>query len=192
MPVAITRDEPSSEAAAQFTSEISNPELKGKGIEGGATFSVTGSEAGCNTEELKGTAAGAAFEEFEITPIHTECTAFGFASPKITGFGHYGETEPCSYRLKAEGTLDLVCPAGRDVTIEVGTTCIVHIPAQNNLGTITYTTEVREGKHDLKLDLDLTGITVTHTDLNFLCPFAGSGEVANATLEGQWTLWGEQ
>lgn len=150
---------------------------------GNTKFTLTGQEVSCNQDILSGTAPGGSFTELKMTAVYNECTGIGF-SAKIMGFGQYGEENPCYWQFHANGTLDLVCPSG-DATIVAGT-CIVHIPGQTGLSTVTYTTGSVGGVNDLTYDLNITAITVTHTD-GFLCPFSGSGEVSAAAWHGQTT-----
>ena len=181
----------SSHTPATFSSEQSSTTIRAVHDAGTSltVFSVTGQTVTCETEEYHGSVSGTSVESVTITPVYTGCTAFGFVSAKITGFGHYGESEKCDFVLKASGALDLSCPAGKEMTIDAGT-CTVHVPAQSNLGTVTFTAGTREGKADLTLDINLTGITVSHTD-GFGCPFSGSGEVPNASLTTKATAWGQ-
>jgi len=182
---------------ARFTTEQELTTIRGVHDPGTAetTISITGSTVHCEIEEFHVETVGKSFESIGLVPTYTQCQAFGLMNGKITGFGHYGEAVEgagpyCFYSLKASGKIDLVCPAGKEVTIEVGTVCIAHLPSQANLGTIQYTTGLKDGKHDLTIDVNLTAITVTHTD-GLGCPFAGSGEVSNATMTGKWTFWGQ-
>jgi len=113
----------------------------------------------------------------------------------VTGFGDWGEeaSKQCDFLIRAEGTADLECPAGADVTVEAAT-CTVHMGSQTKLSTIKFTTGlidwgVPDGKkHDLTLDLHITKIKANHTD-GFLCPLTGSGESEAAELNGEITVW---
>jgi len=67
----------------------------------------------------------------------------------------------------------------------------MHVPSQSNLGTISYSTTTWKTKHALRLTINVSGLTATYTDLNFLCPLPGSGETSNATLTGEAEVWGE-
>jgi hypothetical protein len=157
------------------------------------TLTARGLTLACSIEKYHGHVVGTSVESVTATPTFTECVAFGFVGAKITGLGHYPEAEGagpyCDFSFGANGSLALVCPEGKDVTINGGT-CIMHIPAQTGLGTISYTTSTWESKHALTLDINVTGITASYTD-GFACPFNGSGENAEATVVGKATVWGE-
>jgi len=135
---------------------------------GGLVFTVTGQKVTCNNAVFTATNAPASFESIGVAATYHECTGAGVPA-KVTGFGQYGETDTCEFVLWTDGTADLECEGTADVTIDAGP-CVVHVPEQTNLGTITYTTGVVSGKHDLTLDINIKEITSTHTD-GFLCPF---------------------
>jgi hypothetical protein len=187
----------SAHVPGRFTLEQDTTTVTGVGVEGGSTFTVTGNTVTCSTEEFHGHVSTPANDtsatSITITPTYTGCTAFGFVGAKVTGFGHYGEAERCDYTFTAEKKVDLRCPAGRDVTIDAGT-CIVHVPAQNELSFFTPTTDTKEvvgiRKHDLRIHIEVSDITVTHTD-GFACPLPSGGESATASLVGKATAWGE-
>jgi hypothetical protein len=150
-------------------------------------LAVTGNQITCNVATEVGTVTGTSVETITLSPVYEECTAFGFLGAKITGFGNFPEVEGagpyCDYKIRASGTTDIDCPAGKDVTVDVGSACIIHIPPQTNLGTMVHTTSVELGKHAVTPHVNFPKLTVTHTDLNFLCPFSGSGEVSNASVQ---------
>jgi hypothetical protein len=148
---------------------------------GNVKFTVTGREVICGDVAYIGTAPAASFSSITVTPSYAEC-GFGPLSATIDGFGA-GE---CDFVLRSTGTSDLVCAAGKEVTVTAAS-CITHIPPQNNLKTITYDTGTApSGKKDLTLTINITKIKETHTD-GFLCPLEGSGTTETAVLEGTVT-----
>ena len=159
-------------------------------------FTVTGLETFCETVSFHGVGPAAVSSENQtITPTYTNCKAesiIGTVEVKVTGFGHYGEADKgCDYRLRADEKADLVCETGKEVTVDAGT-CVIHIPPQVGLGTITYTTGLRTGNvHDLTVHIDLTSITTNHTD-PIGCPLPSGGESATGTLVGTTTVWAEK
>jgi hypothetical protein len=184
----------SAHVPARFTSEQAVTTARGANDAGTpTTFKVTGQEVSCTNEEYHFTAVGTSLESVKSKAVYTECTAFGFVNAKITGFGHYPAVEGagpyCEYLLTANGTVHLVCPAGKDLTVEAST-CTVHVPAQEGLGTVQFTTGTWEGKHAVTLDVNVGSITATATD-GFACPLTGSGDVTNCTIIGKTLVWGE-
>jgi hypothetical protein len=180
---------------ARFTSEQNVTTLRGVHDPGtsSTTFTVTGNNVTCNTEEFHGTQVGVQVEDWTLLLIWRECTAFGFVGAKVTGLGLYPEVEGegpfCHITIHSSGFFSIICALGKDITIDAGT-CIAHVPAQSIAGTIEFTTGTRNVKHDLTLDVNLSGITTTHTD-GFACPLPSGGESSTATLVGKWTLWGQ-
>ena len=152
--------------------------------EGNVKFTVTGQEVFCENAHYTGTAPANAFTTLTVTPEYSGCfaeTAIGKLNANVVGFGAGG----CDFLLHSTGTADLVCAAGKDVTVNANP-CVVHIPAQNGLGTIEYDTKEAGGIKDLTLTINIQNITATHTD-GFLCPFGSSGESTGAVLEGNIT-----
>jgi len=173
-----------STASANITEFTSTP---GAGIEskkdGIQKFTVTNQEVSCEIAEYNGEAPSEVFTELTVTPTYGECkTGLGIAAT-ITGFGA-GE---CDLVFRASGTGDLACAAGKEVTIDAGT-CVVHVPPQNGLGKIIYTTVKTLNVDALTLHVELGGMKETHTD-GFLCPFEGGGTTSTGVLEFTTELW---
>jgi hypothetical protein len=182
----------SAHTPATFTAEQNVTRVTGK-PDGPYEIRATGQNVTCEIAELEGTVVGTSVQQATLTPRFTECTAFGFINAKITGFGHYPASEGagpyCDLVLNATSKGDLVCPAGKDVTLDGGT-CTVHVPAQTGAETFTFTKITREGKKAFTVDVHLTTLTSTHTD-SFGCPFAGGAESTNTTAIGNGEVWGE-
>jgi len=170
-------------ASAEFTT------TKGATVFGSGSIkiTVTGQEISCNENNFSGVAPASSFEAVETSPTFNECTGAGF-STKVTGFGQYGESNTCWFIFWTDGTVDLHCDPVAQVTFDMAT-CVVHIHEQTNIGTVTYTTGVAEGKHDLLLHVNLSNISATHTD-GFLCPFGSSG-MGVASIHGTLTVHAE-
>ena len=184
----------SAHVAARFTApEVST--ITGEETVTNIINSVTGVGTSCKSVLYHGvTPASESAESLTINAIYKECVAeagiFGTIEvEEVTGFGPV----ECHYRLNADESVDLACGAGKEVTIKAAT-CTMHIPAQNDLGTISFTTATREiggiKKHDLLVHWNLSGITSNHTD-GFGCPLSSGGESATATFVGTTTVWAE-
>lgn len=170
-----------SAGAAEFTAEQAPVTIAGA-PHGSYNVQATGLSVECKTAELHGEIEETAVEQVSLTPVLSECTAFGFINAKITGFGDYGEEETCQLVAHADTTGDLVCEGEAEVTLEAGT-CVVHLPSQSALSGFTFTEIEYEGVSALTVDINLTELTGTHTDA-FLCPFNGSGEFSGTTAQG--------
>jgi len=142
---------------------------------GKVKFTVTGQEVTCEEATYSGVAPAASFESITVNATFNKCKT-NFGEAKVTGFGEGG----CDFKLYANGTADLVCPEGKDVTVDA-LTCTVHIGSAGNqgLGTLTYT---NDASGDVKIGLNVTKITGNHTD-GFLCPFGSSGSNSEGVLE---------
>lgn len=151
-------------------------------------FKVTNGPTTCYTANFTAHVNSNTETAITVTPVYTDCTAFGFIGTKITGFGHYGEKETCDYVLKADGTVDLECKPNADVTVHAGP-CVAHIPEQTGLGTVTYK-NVANG--DVEVGINITDITASHTDGLFCTSFSGSGEGKFGSLTGTSVVSGEK
>jgi hypothetical protein len=145
-------------------------------------FTAAGGETKCSTASFSGSATGAS-ETQTITPTYEGCTSFGISST-VTMNG-------CDYLFHAAasgsntGTVDLVCPTNKEVTIDVGSVCVIHIPPFTNKGSITYTNNAG----DIDVSANETGITAKITRTSFFCPVAEQ-TVTNATYTGNTTMQG--
>jgi len=140
-------------------------------------FTTTEQGVKCNKTVFKGTAPAASFTSITFNAEFAECKSTSGIDATVTGFGQHGEAKPCDFVFYATGTIDLVCPAGEDLTVDIAS-CLIHIPGQVGLGTVTY---FNNGPH-VAMSLNIVKITANHTD-GFLCPFGSSGTVAGTVLE---------
>ncbi|HEV2791767.1 MAG TPA: hypothetical protein VGV69_10750 [Solirubrobacterales bacterium] len=115
-----------------------------------------------------------------ITPKYSEvCNS---------GFGYKVTMNGCDYLLHLpaignSATVDLVCPAGKDVTLEIGGgVCTVHIPPFTGKGSVTLT---NNGNH-ISAKPAISGITMSLTDDGgIFCIYPPGGtHVTNGTLSG--------
>lgn len=178
----------SSAGASAFTAEQAPVTFVGT-PHGSYNVQATGLSVECESVELHGEVEETSVEQVSLTPVLEECTAFGFINAKITGFGNYGEEQTCQLVVHAEGTGDLACEEGAEVTLVSGT-CTVHLPSQSGLEGFAFTEVEEEGVSALTVDINLTELTGTHTDA-FLCPFNGSGEFSGTTAQGVGLVAGE-
>jgi hypothetical protein len=170
-------------AAPVFTAEKVPATLTGV-QDGPYKIEATGLAIECKSVAMHGTVEKTVVESVKIVPLLSECSAFGFAAT-ITGFSEGG----CHLVLYSKGTGDLVCPAGKEVTLVAGT-CTVHMPPQTGVKTITFTNSEREGKSALTVDMALDNLHGTHTD-GFVCPFNGGGTFTGTKASGVGQVWGE-
>jgi hypothetical protein len=108
-------------------------------------------------------------ETVQVTPTYTSCRAFGFLSATVT-------MDECVYIFHSNGTADVECPAGNEVTI-VSSTCEVRIPTQTGLSSVV----LQNALASISAQANITGITYTVTKDGFGCPFSGTGTKKGAT-----------
>jgi len=179
---------------ARFTAE-EGITITGVQIEGTHKFKVTNTETQCEKVKFHGTAPSnpkvptVSEESITITPTYEECFAeagiFGTIEVTVTGF----KAGECDYRIRADGKVDIECAEGKEITVDAAT-CTIHVPAQPNIGTLTYEVGKVGEVHDLKVNVNLKEITANHTD-GFGCPLESGGEGKVATLTGTTTVTGE-
>jgi hypothetical protein len=86
-----------------------------------------------------------------------------------------------------EGTLDIVCPEGKEIEFkEAANGCVVKIPSQNGLSTLTYTDHTIA--KDLNVDIGVTGMSYTQ---NGNCA-GGMGTFANGEYGSDSTMTDEK
>ncbi len=145
-------------------------------------FTVAAGSVKCKKATYTGTLGKEEATSVELTPTYSECTAFGGLATTI-------EMNGCNFRLaagefgggKASGTMDILCPAGKEIKAKVSvagiTKCTVDIPAQTNLSGISYT-NVSGSAHQVTVTIGIEG-KVKYTDT------AGTGLGSCATASGE-------
>ncbi|HEV2791411.1 MAG TPA: hypothetical protein VGV69_08970 [Solirubrobacterales bacterium] len=149
-------------------------------------FKMDGFETSCKNAEFSGTSTGAS-TTLTLTSVYSECTTFGLnGSVKMNGCDYLLHL-PSGTGTDVLATTDLVCPAGKDVTIEAGGgLCVVHVAPFTGKNHVTVTNQ----HPGLKLVFTVGGITASLTDAGgFFCPFTGNTS-AETTYTGNLTLSG--
>ena len=175
----------SAASATEFTAEKYPVTYSGYSLAGaGGTLTVDGFEVKCEESTLSGEAQQAS-TTVTLSPTFSQCTAFGLSS-SVTMNGcdfllHLGTTG-------GDATVDLVCPAGKDVTIDAGGgACVSHIPSFTGKAKVA----LSNVHPNIEGKATVSGIKVSLTDVSsFFCPFAGSTTVENATFSGEATVTG--
>jgi len=175
----------SAASATGFTATNGNYPVHFSGSQPGSDahlLSIDGHGVACVVAEFSGTLT-AVSTTATVTPTYDSCSMLPIGAT-ITMNG-------CDYlfHLPASGgnaTVDLVCPGGKDVTIDASS-CVIHIPPFTGKGHVNMS---NNGAH-IDADPTVSGITANLTD-GFLCPFEGNTHTTNGTLTGgAVTLEGE-
>jgi hypothetical protein len=133
-----------------------------------------------------------ATQQIRLAPTYSNCQAFGFIEVQTT-------MEGCSYAFNLttaathEGTagyeahMDVVCPAGKEITIHAST-CTAKVPPQKGLKTVDFHEMGTAAPPDLTMRPTVKGIEYTVTKDGFLCPFNGTGTKTGAEYKSNgWT-----
>jgi hypothetical protein len=138
---------------------------------GDKTFTTEAGTIQCDNHGQSPLAA--ASSTITITPIYTNCKAFGFLNPTIN-------MESCNYVSHAtekvsagvyKHHVDISCAVGKSIKITAGT-CKLELKPQNGLTTIQ-TTNLAGGT--VTVQPNITGIAINVTQDGFGCPFSGTG-----------------
>jgi len=178
----------SAASALEFTATNGNYPVKFSGTQPAAephAFTADGFTTECKVAEFNGTQK-AKSSTSSATPTYKECEVAGsggFLSATVTMNG-------CEYVFDVSGganaTVDLVCPAGKDVTIDAGS-CVIHIAPFENKSHVN----MSNNKPHIDAKPTVSGIHAVLTDA-FLCPFEGNTTTTTGTLTGgPVTLKGE-
>jgi hypothetical protein len=135
-------------------------------------------EAG--TVECASTFTGAiasATQHVVVSPVYSSCKAFGFLNATVTmhdcSYTFQLTTRATSPTVHYQAHVNLLCPAGKSVTIKAGT-CEVLIHPQNNLTTVDI--ENNAATTDILVRATVAqALSYTVTADGFGCPFAGTG-----------------
>ena len=160
--------------------------------EGGVKASLTGAQvttnilkttagsAECKTATFTATTASGV-SEVPAVPAYSSCTCIGIAcTVSMNG---------CSYVLRINGagsttgTADVVCPEGKEITL-TSAKCIVHVPAQAGLATVTYSNSGATTTREVVLTLNIAGIKYSHTKVGEGIGSCTSGSGTTGTLTG--------
>lgn len=172
-------------ASADVITAESTPLTLTGAQEGTDVIKVDGGEIKCSTVKYTGSLLFSPSSTLALTPTFSGCSFAGLAaSVQMNGctyLVHVGAT----FATTASGTLDIVCPAGKEMTVTaptVGTTkCAVHIPAQTGLESVSVgnvgSGTTREVTVSFSIGAGLTRIKYSQT--------AGTAETGNCpTADG--------
>jgi hypothetical protein len=139
--------------SAQFHTESPLKATALTGVQEGESngFDLQYGEVKCKTTKYAAATEKNTFTTFEMKPTYEDCTLAGEAGTYDVNGCHY------LFHLNNEGppykgTFDILCPAGKEITITGGTKCTVHIPAQTGIGPITYATIGSGSTRELTID----------------------------------------
>jgi hypothetical protein len=171
--------------------------LTGKQTGAGDVFTTTAGTVKCKEISYAGTSKSGvttvtAVPNFPMKTTGGEqnCTGFGFPV-EIT-------TNGCSYLFHiggaTTGTLDVVCEAGKEITITAAAAgiakCILHVPTQSGLGTITYKNTGATTTREVEIEANLSGLKYKHTAGTGLGS-CSTGSATTGTYVGKAIVTGE-
>jgi hypothetical protein len=148
--------------------------------EGTNVMKVDGGEVKCTTVTYTGSFTSPA-SSASVTPTYSGCTFVGLTTTV--------DMNGCTYKgnltagASTSGTVDIVCTGTNEITItapSVGTKkCILHIPAQTGLSTVTGTNIGAGTTREGTADINITNIKYSQT--------AGTAETGNCATADNTT-----
>jgi hypothetical protein len=124
----------------------------------------------------------------EVFPTYTNCERLLALTTTVSMNG-------CGYLLHSAagsttGTVDVTCPSGKAIEINVGSTpfCQYTLGPTNNqgLGTVVFSNQGSGTTREVRTEATVTGITATRTINGFGCP-----DAKNSVYRGSATITGE-
>jgi hypothetical protein len=153
--------------ATNFTASAYPTSFTGVSEKGNDTFATEAGNVECKSH-FSGTET-AASETVTVTPVYSECRAFGFLSATVNMNG-------CDYVFHTNGEVDVECSGANKIVI-IGGTCETTIGTQTGLKSVI----LANGVGDMTAQANVGGIAYTVTKDGFACPFNGLGAKAGAT-----------
>ena len=173
---ALTAVSASGTSGGHFVTATSHAEIVGAPSEVDQLYTVIhGMETPfvCDSTSFKGTTTSTTSTEIELTASYSGCHTSESAT-SVT-FDMNG----CAYRLTgvtggSEGTVDLICPAGKAIEL-THPNCTIRIPPQTSVERDLYTTTTVSGKHAVTVDRNRRDTAYLEAGI---CVFLGTTKVA--------------
>jgi len=192
-------------ASANFDSESEVTKFSGGQS---TTHEITVAAGSTTCEEVSfpgestGVLTGGAYttETLTIKPVYNKCSSVVLGEKRTTHIN----TNGCSFLFtagatteagtKVDGTVDVVCPAGQSIDIQITgpEVCTITVPAQAGLPGITYHNTGSGSTRDI--DITASVSTLTYIQHGFLCPsndFMSTKTFTNGKITGSTTLIGK-
>jgi len=171
----------SATALANFDSEVEVTKLSG-GQSTTHEFTVAAGSTTCEEASFPGESIGVlsggayTISELIIKPVYSKCFTVVLGEKRVLDLNMNG----CDYLFKSgattesgtkvHGTVDVVCPAGQSIDIQItgAEICTVRVPAQTAVAGITYHNIGTESERDVVTTTSIS--TLEYTQHGFLCP----------------------
>lgn len=129
-----------------------------------------------------------------LTPLYTECSWAGVAATI--------NMEGCTYEYtagntvegsenKIQATMDVKCPAGKEMKLTLANNCTIRIPEQNGLNSVTLENTLALEPMAVDLQLNVTGMTYKVEHGTFCPNSPADGTYNNGSLKGEEKLSAE-
>jgi hypothetical protein len=166
----------SAATAAEFHSEASSTLVAGTST---TTFRMktTAGELICSSTTFSGTAPSKTTASILVDLGASECHLIILGSTVSSG----PTFNECGYRLNASGSVDIVCPPGKEMApMSVG--CNIKIGPQTGLKAVSYKTN---GSH-IDVTINISNLKYTHSGIS-----CGTGSGTDGTMTTTMTISGK-
>ena len=158
--------------------------------EGGQTVSMSGKQSTASTLKTtvgSGVCKNGSSAATGPSGVTTISLTLGFSNCTCIGIGCAVETNGCTFLghigAGTTGTVDIVCPAGQEITA-VSAKCIMHIPPQTGLNSITFSNTGSGATREISLSLNISNIKYMHTKVAEGIGSCTTGTGTTGTLTG--------
>jgi hypothetical protein len=169
-------------SAAEFHSEVAHTQISGTQI-GTDVFTVNAGTVKCTEATYSGTqTTGVTSSEVTVLPKYGGCTAFGFVNTPI-------DVNGCHYTFTPNANPYVHINCGEKFLTVTAFNCEVTVPSQTVQSGVTYTNEGAGTSRDVRVKVNLTGITYIQHSKNFPgCNTRGTNnEETTAFHDGTYT-----
>lgn len=170
----------------EVSSEATPTILSGKKSGEKETFGTAVGSSSCKGATYLGEMVGTEVAELSLTPTYSECNIVGVAATF--------DVNGCSYNFEPvaksnfEASVDLVCPAGKQMEI-TSTPCKITIPPQEDLQTVTFANVGSGATRELSVSLNLANIAYEEHKSGIL-PCTSTVPKTNGTYKGSILITG--
>jgi len=160
-------------------------------------FITTAGSVECEKATYHGTISEKTTSTVTVTPSYTNCTVFGILTHEpvhMNGCTYQFHVDPGNTNVTT-GTVDILCPVGKEITVTGGSggtnKCVVHVPAQNNVGGVTFSNVGSLPNREVHVAVNITTLKYSHTKGTGLGACT-AGSAVNGKYEGTAVVKGEE
>jgi hypothetical protein len=180
-------------ATVTFHSPVEPTYLTGEQHASNDVFNTDAGEVTCSHATYVGKVAAKTTSTAEVTPSYSGCHLIFIFTFNVTvdhnGCTYLFHVDPALENGNAEGSVDIVCPAGKVIEV-TAPGCTVTVPPQTGLRKITFTNAGTANAMDITVDVNLTAITYEEHNTSGSTCASSTTHTTNGTYSGNATVRG--